>query len=56
MVLALNGATIAGADDLIRVLTGDKIGQSVTVEALRNGSRRSFSLTPSERVSRARSG
>src|SRR5438552_2583402 len=36
IVLALDGATVTGADDLIRLLAGDKIGRTVEVETLRN--------------------
>ena len=35
IVVALDGAPIAGADDLVRALTGDKIGRNVTLDVLR---------------------
>ena len=38
IILALDGAAITGADDLVRMLTGDKIGRAVEVEALHNRS------------------
>ena len=52
VILALGGVAITGADDLIRVLAGDKIGRTVELEVLHNGSRRVLSLVPQERVHR----
>jgi S1-C subfamily serine protease len=52
IILTLDGIVITGADDLIRVLAGDKIGRTVEVEVLHNGSRRTLSLVPQERVHR----
>ncbi len=49
IVLALDGITITGADDLIRALTGEKIGRSVTLDVLRRTERLKMSLTPRER-------
>jgi S1-C subfamily serine protease len=43
---------VTGADDLIRMLAGDKIGRTVEVEARRNGEHRRVSLTPGERTPR----
>src|SRR5690242_3105399 len=37
IILTLDGVTITGADDLIRVLAGDKIARAVEIEALRFG-------------------
>ena len=37
ILLALDGVPVTGADDLIRVLTGDKIGRRLEVTILRNG-------------------
>jgi S1-C subfamily serine protease len=50
IILALDGVAVTGADDLIRLLAGDKIGRAVEVETLRNGSRRTVTLVPAERV------
>jgi S1-C subfamily serine protease len=50
VILALDGMAITGADDLIRVLAGDKIGRTVELEVLHDGSRRILSLIPQERV------
>jgi hypothetical protein len=43
---------VTGADDLIRILAGDKIARSIALEILRNGSRLTVSLIPDERVRR----
>jgi S1-C subfamily serine protease len=53
IILALDSVAITGADDLVRMLTGDKIGRTVEVEVLHNGNRRVLSLAPQERVPRA---
>jgi S1-C subfamily serine protease len=52
IILALDGTTVTGADDLIRLLAGEKIGRTVEVETLHNGSRRVLSLVPHERAHR----
>lgn len=52
IILALDGAPVTGADDLIRSLAGDKIGRRVEIEALRNGGRLMVSLVPDERPHR----
>ena len=53
IILALDGTTVTGADDLIRNLAGDKIARRVEIEALRNGSRIVVSLVPDERPHRS---
>jgi S1-C subfamily serine protease len=45
----LDGTVVAGADDLVRLLTTDKIGREVLVETLRKGERRTVALTAQER-------
>src|SRR6516162_1743838 len=52
IILALDGTTVTGADDLIRTLAGEKIGRTIEVETLHNGSRRVASLVPQERAHR----
>src|ERR1700756_1358178 len=52
IILALDGTTVTGADDLIRTLAGEKIGRTIEVETLHNGNRRVLSLVPQERVHR----
>jgi S1-C subfamily serine protease len=53
VLLALDGQAVTGADDLIRILTGDKIGRKVEIDVLREGERRRLALTPEERQRRA---
>jgi hypothetical protein len=40
---------VTAADDLVRNLTADKIGHSVTLAILRSGERRTVSLVAEER-------
>jgi S1-C subfamily serine protease len=49
IVVALDGAIITGADDLLRALTGDKIGRTVAVDVLRGTERLTLDLVPEER-------
>jgi S1-C subfamily serine protease len=49
MIVALDGKAVTGSDDLIRILTGERIGRAVDIEVLRLGKRRRFSLVPAER-------
>jgi S1-C subfamily serine protease len=49
IVLGLDGTVIAGADDLIRALTGERIGKSITLDVLRKSERLAISLVPEER-------
>jgi len=49
IIVALDGATIAGADDLVRALTGDRIGSSVAFDVLRGTERLTLSVVPQER-------
>ncbi len=49
IILTLDGTPVTGADDLIRLLGGDKIGHTVEIEARRNGEHRRVSLVPGER-------
>jgi S1-C subfamily serine protease len=52
IVVRLDGAPVTGVDDLIRLLNADRIGRAVTVEALRLGRLREFTLRPVERRAR----
>jgi S1-C subfamily serine protease len=52
IIVALDGIPISGADDLIRILGGDKIDRSVPLESLRRGERRLSTITPSQRAQR----
>jgi S1-C subfamily serine protease len=49
IIVALDGATIAGADDLVRALTGDTIGRSVAFHVLRGTERFTLNVVPQER-------
>jgi len=49
IIVALDGATIAGADDLVRALAGDTIGRSVAFDVLRGTERFTLNLVPQER-------
>ncbi len=49
IIVALNGETIAGADDLVRALTGDKIGREVVLDVLRGTERLTLAVVPAER-------
>jgi hypothetical protein len=40
---------VTGADDLIRLLTGERIGKAVEINVLRLGKPRTFTLMPEER-------
>jgi len=49
ILLALDGAIIAGADDLVRALTGDTIDRKVTLDVLRGSERLTLTMVPQER-------
>src|SRR5690242_11324840 len=49
IIVALDGIVIAGADDLVRALTGDKIGRSVAFDVLRGIERLTITAVPGER-------
>jgi len=49
IIVRLDGATIGGADDLVRALTGDKIGREVTLQVLRGTELLTLPLQPQER-------
>ncbi len=49
ILLGLDGQTIAGADDLVRALTGEKIGRAAALDVLRGTERLTVSLVPQER-------
>jgi S1-C subfamily serine protease len=48
-IVALDGESVGGVDDLVRLLDGGRIGQSLTVTFLRRGQVRSVTLVPTER-------
>jgi S1-C subfamily serine protease len=49
ILLALADRRLTGADDLVRALTGERIGQSVTLDVLRGMERLVVALVPQER-------
>jgi S1-C subfamily serine protease len=49
MIVTLDGQSVTGADDLIRLLTGERIGRSIEIAVLRLGKLRRFTLAPEER-------
>jgi S1-C subfamily serine protease len=49
ILLGIDGTSIAGADDLVRALTGETIGRDVALEVLRGTERLMLKLTPQER-------
>jgi S1-C subfamily serine protease len=50
ILLGLDGEAITGADDLMRALTGERIGKRITLDVLRGAERVAISLVPQERV------
>src|ERR1700674_3458692 len=53
IIVSLDGHPVTGADDLIRLLTGDKIGRKGVLERLGGSDRQRLTLTPQERPHRA---
>jgi S1-C subfamily serine protease len=49
IVVRAGGLPVTGVDDLIRVLTGDRIGRTVGVDVLRRGALRTIEVQTSER-------
>ena len=49
MIVSLDGEPVTGADDLIRLLTGERIGKAVEIKVLRLGKPRTFNLVAEER-------
>jgi S1-C subfamily serine protease len=50
IILSLEGQPMTGADDLIRFMTGDRIGKKLRVETMRDGQPRAATLEPEERA------
>jgi S1-C subfamily serine protease len=49
IIVRLDGETVTGVDDLVRLLNGERIGLPIAVEALRRGRLNKFQLVPRER-------
>src|SRR5215217_1307227 len=56
VVVALDGAPVNGVDDLIRLLTAERIGREIAVTVLRQGDVRSIRLTPERRPAAGQGG
>ncbi len=54
IIVGLDGKPITGADDLVRALTGDKIGRDIALDVLRGTERLTMSLVPRERAKKER--
>jgi len=50
VIVKVDGETVTGVDDLIRLLNAGRIGRKVTFDVLRRGMLRQFDVTPGERV------
>jgi S1-C subfamily serine protease len=50
IILSLEGQPMTGADDLIRFMTGERIGKKLRVETMRDGHARTATLEPEERA------
>jgi S1-C subfamily serine protease len=48
LIVELNGVAVAGVDDLQRLMAGELIGESVTLETVRDGRRSRVELVPVE--------
>ena len=52
VIVGLDGVSVDGVDDLMRLLDRDRIDRRIDVQALRRGRAKSFTLTPRERPQR----
>ena len=48
LIVELNGTAVAGVDDLQRLMSGELIGEPVTLETVREGKRSRIELVPVE--------
>lgn len=42
IILSIDGASVAGADDIVRLLSADKVGRTIPIDVLRRSDRRRF--------------
>ena len=49
IILSIDGAPVAGADDIVRLLGADKIGRTIPIDVLRRSDRRRFWVGLTER-------
>ncbi len=52
IVVALDEATVTGADDLLRLLSGERIGKRISLSVVADGELRKVEVTPVERDER----
>jgi S1-C subfamily serine protease len=52
IIVGLDGTPVAGADDFVRILAGDRIGQTVEIEIFRAGKLERLPTVPEERIKR----
>ena len=50
IVLALDGERVTGADDLVRLLSGDRIGADTTLSVIAGSELKQFVVVPAERT------
>jgi S1-C subfamily serine protease len=48
LIVGLEGVPLAGADDLQRLMTGERIGRPLALEIVREGEVRTLSVVPAE--------
>src|SRR5262249_28093775 len=48
-IVSVDGETVGGVDDLIRLLNSERIGRNIAFDVLRRGTLRTFDLQPQER-------
>jgi S1-C subfamily serine protease len=53
IILALDGEPVSSVDDLVRLLSGDRIGHSIELRLLKRGEMLAVILTPVERTTTA---
>jgi S1-C subfamily serine protease len=53
VILSLDGETVGGVDDLVRLLNGERIGRFVELVLLKKGEMRAVTITPVERRAKA---
>ena len=49
IILSIDGAAVAGADDIVRLLDADRIGRTIPIDVLRRSDRRRFWVGLTER-------
>ena len=52
IIIALEKTTVTGSDDVLRMLSADRIGVATSITVISSGELRTVSVTPSERDER----